>query len=100
MPRLTNRHHADLILPDGTTVRRGASLDVSAETWARARHRDVVQAWVSAGILEVEGEDPPPPADGLAALRAEADGLGVRVDGRWGEARLREEIEKAGGGSE
>jgi hypothetical protein len=36
---------------------------------------------------------PTPPADdGLDALRAEAEAAGVRVDKRWGEARLRAEI--------
>lgn len=33
--------------------------------------------------------------DELEALRAEAEALGVTVDGRWGEARLREEIAAA-----
>lgn len=33
-----------------------------------------------------------PADDGLDALRAEAEAAGVRVDRRWGETRLREEI--------
>jgi hypothetical protein len=33
--------------------------------------------------------------DDLAELREEADDLGITVDKRWGESRLREEIEKA-----
>lgn len=32
----------------------------------------------------------------LDALRAEAEAAGVRVDGRWGEARLRQEIAAVG----
>lgn len=32
----------------------------------------------------------------LDALRADAEALGVRVDGRWGEARLRQEIAAVG----
>ena len=35
----------------------------------------------------VEASDP-----ALDALRAEAEAAGLRVDGRWGEARLRQEI--------
>jgi hypothetical protein len=33
--------------------------------------------------------------DELETLRAEAESLGVQVDGRWGEARLRDEIAAA-----
>ena len=48
----------------------------------------------------VEGEEPPseppaeePPAeDDHDALRADAEAAGVKVDGRWGADRLREEI--------
>lgn len=42
--------------------------------------------------------EPPPDnvIDGdLTALRAEAEALGVRVDKRWGESRLRAEIQAA-----
>lgn len=38
---------------------------------------------------------PQPTDDGLDALRAEAEAVGVRVDKRWGEARLRQEIASA-----
>ena len=42
---------------------------------------------------ESETEDAPPPVDvDLDELRAEAEALGVKVDGRWGVDRLREEI--------
>lgn len=34
-------------------------------------------------------------ADELAALRAEAEAAGVKIDGRWGADRLRSEIESA-----
>jgi hypothetical protein len=34
-------------------------------------------------------------SDALDALRSEAEATGVRVDGSWGEARLRQEIETA-----
>jgi len=35
----------------------------------------------------------------LEALRAEAESLGIEVDGRWGDARLREKIEEHRSGS-
>jgi hypothetical protein len=42
---------------------------------------------------EPETEDAPPADDvDLDALRAQAEALGVKVDGRWGVDRLREEI--------
>lgn len=59
------------------------------------------------GEMVPQQKRPPPPPlpaeaaitenDPLDALRAEAEALGVRVDGRWGEARLREEIAAAAG---
>lgn len=55
-----------------------------------------------AGTTEDAPPPPPqePPADGdpeaeLAQLRAEAEAAGVKVDGRWGADRLREEIAAA-----
>ena len=36
-----------------------------------------------------------PQVDVMARLRAEAESLGVRVNRRWGERRLREELAKA-----
>ncbi|HEY9417056.1 MAG TPA: hypothetical protein VIQ30_20045 [Pseudonocardia sp.] len=42
---------------------------------------------------ESETEDAPPPVDvDLDELRGQAEALGVKVDGRWGAERLREEI--------
>ena len=37
----------------------------------------------------------PPAEDDLDALRADAEAAGVKVDGRWGADRLREEIDHA-----
>ena len=45
---------------------------------------------------ENETENAVDPDDELAQLRAEAEAAGVKVDGRWGADRLREEIEAAG----
>lgn len=39
--------------------------------------------------------EPVEPEDDLDVLRAEAESLGVDVDGRWGEKRLKQEIGKA-----
>lgn len=58
-----------------------------------AKELDFVKALLGSGDLSIadtiedEGED-------LAALEAEAKALGVKVDGRWSEDRLREEIAK------
>ena len=42
----------------------------------------------------------PPAEDDLDALRADAEAAGVKVDGRWGADRLREEIEAAASAAE
>lgn len=42
------------------------------------------------------GAEEPDPEVVLADLRAEAEAAGVKVDGRWGVDRLREEIAAAG----
>lgn len=49
-------------------------------------------------LREVESEaqeTPESQPDSLDTLRSEAESLGVEVDGRWGEKRLRAEIDKA-----
>jgi hypothetical protein len=56
--------------------------------------RSVEQATAAPG--EARDVHIPDDAD-LAGLRAEAKAAGVKVDKRWGEDRLREEIEAAGG---
>jgi len=43
----------------------------------------------------VEGEAKAEAEKAIATLREEAEGLGIDVDKRWGETRLKEEIEKA-----
>lgn len=48
------------------------------------------------GADELEGEDDDEDGgEDIDALRAEAEGLGVKVDKRWKDAKLREEIAKA-----
>lgn len=52
------------------------------------------------GESESVAEDPDGEQDGgdgadLEDLRSEAEALGIEVDGRWGEKRLRTEIDKA-----
>lgn len=50
-----------------------------------------------ARILTAIGKAKPyvAPVDPLADLKAEAEALGVKADGRWGEEKLREAIAKA-----
>lgn len=55
-------------------------------------------ATVGAGRLYVMPEEPDEPADAVldkAGLQALARELGIEVSGRWGEARLQAEIDKA-----
>lgn len=47
------------------------------------------RALVATGRATIYTPDP------LAPLRDEADGLGIKVDLRWGEKRLQDEIEEA-----
>ena len=57
-----------------------------------------VEAKAAPVIPAVVVNDPAlPEADDLDGLRKEAEALGVDVDGRWGEKRLRAEIQKARG---
>ena len=139
MPTLKNAYTGDLILPDGTAVRRnGPVVPIADDTWAKMLKHPVVKAWVDEGrIVLVDAKavepvaikpapepynplmdqaaeaqylqkasehrlermkasepvaDEPDPRD---PLREEARSLGIKVDMRWGEDRLREEIDKA-----
>jgi len=47
--------------------------------------------WVERGMLGAVSPD----EEDLTALQAEAVDLGIEIDGRWGAARLRQEIEAA-----
>lgn len=47
------------------------------------------RALVATGRAKIYTPDP------LAPLRDEAESLGVKVDGRWGEERLQDEIKEA-----
>jgi hypothetical protein len=67
-------------------LRYGTRRMLAGDTFM-ARPRD-------ARLLEAIGRARPyvAPPDPLAPLREEAEAAGVKVDGRWGEDRLREEI--------
>lgn len=58
---------------------------------------DFVKAMLKNGSLRRAGEDEVAEEEGgeLAELVSEAEGLGIKVDKRWKEERLREEIAKA-----
>ena len=103
MPTLKNAYTGDLILPDGTAVRRnGPVVGVADDTWAKMLKHPVVKAWVDEGRIALvdEKEDEPEPeptkdeTDPRDPLREEARSLGVEVNMNWGEKRLREEIDK------
>ena len=46
-------------------------------------------------LERVSGGDKPPEPDGMDDLRKQAEELGIEVDGRWGEKKLRAEIDAA-----
>jgi len=98
MTSVTNKHTGPLALPGGPTLQPGQTRDVAR--WNVMRHHNVVSAWLRAGVLKVEDEVVEPVSaavieDTMEHLRAEAESIGIDVDGRWGEKRLRSEIEKA-----
>ena len=115
MPTLKNAHTGDLILPDGIAIRRnGPAVTLADDVWSKALAHPVVKAWVDEGKIVVESAassrkqaepvrmaaDPDPApvedeADPRDELRGKARSLGIEVDMRWGEKRLREEIDKA-----
>lgn len=55
-----------------------------------------VKALIESGeLVMVESDSPVEDDDGLDELRAEAEKLGVKVDKRWKEERIQQEIDKA-----
>lgn len=110
MVTLRNNHHSNLYLPDGTGVRRNSPpVKMAADKWADVAANPIVTSWVANGWLVVEGDvvaaPSPAPAPApepepeefseLESLRVDAAELGIAVDRRWGEKRLRDEIAKA-----
>lgn len=67
-----------------------------ATIWTRVRKTARLDYDVPVAPLPGHAAPPAPePEPDLDALRAEAEAAGVRVDKRWGEARLRQEIASA-----
>lgn len=64
------------------------------ETIEPADHPLLAKKVVNNRLFMVEDDQPADHPDDIDALRAEAEGLGIDVDKRWGEARLRSEIDK------
>jgi hypothetical protein len=59
----------------------------------KAHYREVAaDSGVELDSADVPEAEPEPAVADLDELRAEAEALGVKVDGRWGEQRLRDEI--------
>ncbi len=80
---------------DGTAydIVPGGADSVDVEIPNRLAHLPFVQELAKEGqiiLSDVEPED-----DGLDDLRAEAESLGVKVDKRWKEERIQQEIDKA-----
>lgn len=111
MATVTNKHSGPLALSGGLVLPPGQSRDIPR--WDIVRRNNTVAAWLRAQVLVVEAETgaadirphlveaisaqkvaPVEIVVDIAALRAEAKALGVDVDRRWGEKRLRAEIEK------
>lgn len=91
--RVTRRHHTH----KGKTYRAGEEFPGTERLLNTFRDRleraSVAQAREGAEKSEAEAEAEQEKL--LAELRAEAEGKGVKVDKRWGEDRLREEIKNA-----
>lgn len=120
MAVIRSKHTSPLGLPRGPVIEPGKSVRVG--NWHVLRAHPVVSAWIAAGVIEEEAEaatvapepiatpvapvvsapaaspaESPPVADDVAMLRAEADRLGIKYDGRWGAAKLRQAIAEARG---
>lgn len=110
MTRVTNNHTGPLALPGGMVLAAGQTRNIPR--WDFIRRNNTVAAWLRARVLvEAEAEQAPAPEPIIASepesvavaavdidlLREQAGELGIDVDRRWGEKRLRAEIEKAAG---
>jgi hypothetical protein len=83
MANITNKHSAPLGLPNGVVIPDGRT--VSVDNWDSIKGHPVVQAWLDANALVVEGAPPEEGGDPLdsmtkAELVAEADRRGVTID--------------------
>lgn len=56
MARITSSHDAPLGIPGGPTIRPGASVRI--DQWDILKENETVKAWVAAGILSEEADDP------------------------------------------
>lgn len=124
MAVIRSKHTSPLGLPRGPVIEPGKSVRVG--NWHVLRAHPVVSAWLAAGVIEEVAEGPaaaapepapapvpapepqapvtstvtipgPAEANGADMLRAEADRLGIKYDGRWGAAKLRQAIAEAKG---
>lgn len=123
MTSVTSRYQGNLGLPLGGPVLR-PGVPTHVKRWDIIKGHPVVKAWLAAKVIEADAPEiaekaPPAPiearhpldhdGDGVPGgslpaserdicdqLRAEyADLTGKAADRRWGEARLRQEIDKA-----
>lgn len=110
MANVISHHSGPLGLPGGPVL--NPERPAKVERWNVIKEHAVVKSWLKAKVIEVVGAkstegaaesvpepeapetQPEPEADDLETLRAEyRDVAGEDPDGRWGEKRLREEID-------
>lgn len=60
---------------------------------ATNQHARILKAIGKASAAKAEPKKPEPVIDVVDVLRRRATEMGIKVDGRWSEARLRSEIE-------
>lgn len=86
---ITNKHHTEIILPDGTALTPNETKDVANP--GLLKKNSVIKAWLAAGILTSdESSDTPQGEDDKAALISQLAEAGIEVDKRWGIAKLKE----------
>jgi len=89
---LTNTTKSDLGICEGYVAPAGGSIDIPDDVLTSAKASPVVAGWIVDGCLVLAA---PVPDDGMAALKAEADRLGIEYGGRIGADTLRERIAAA-----
>lgn len=58
--KITSNHKGPLGLPDGTVLRPG--VEETLANWEQLKKNTVVQGWIKAKILTLNGDEAPPPA--------------------------------------
>lgn len=93
--KITNTTRGALGLSMEHVVPPGGTVDIDNDTLTDLKASPVVKAWLVDGSLVESGAVTTPVGDGLDALKARADDLGIKYGGKVGEATLRRRIEEA-----